>query len=75
MGFTLLPMCAKPFKFQAAWMEHHGFENFLVQHWQDNLPLVPTLQHLEEDLQKWNTEVFGDLFRRKRQIWARLKGV
>ena len=56
-------------------MEHHGFENFLVQHWQNNLALVPALQHLAGDLQKWNKKVFGNLFRRRRQIWARLNGV
>ena len=56
-------------------MEHHGFEKFLVQHWQNNLALVLALQHLAGDLQKWNKEMFGNLFRRKGQIWARLNGV
>jgi len=46
-----LPSRARPFKFQAVWTEHHSFKDFLVQHWQPNLPLVSALHHLTEDLQ------------------------
>ena len=66
---------ARPFRFQAVWMEHHNFEALLVQNWKPSLALVPALQHLAEDLQNWNKEVFGNLFRRKRKCSARLYGV
>jgi len=28
----------RPFKFQAVWMEHHNFKDFIIQHWHPNLP-------------------------------------
>jgi len=36
---------------------------------------MPKLSELAADLTKWNKEVFGNLFRRKRKLWARIEGV
>jgi len=56
-------------------MEHRNFKEFLHQKWQSQQPLVPSLTSLAVDLYRWNREVFGNLFRRKRKTWARLEGV
>jgi len=38
-------------------------------------PLVPKLSHLASNLSTWNKEVFGNLFKRKRTLWARIEGL
>ena len=75
IGLGVLRSNPKPFRFQAAWMEHRNFEEFLQHKWHSQLPLVTSLTYLAADLCSWNREVFGNLFRRKRKTWARLKGV
>jgi len=68
-------MNSRPFRFLTAWVEHADFEDFLHQHWNITSLLGPTLKYLATELTQWNREVFGNLFRRKRNIWARLQGV
>jgi len=36
---------------------------------------MPKLSELAVVLTTWNKEVFGNLFRRKRKLWARLEGI
>jgi len=74
-GFGGLHPKPKPFRFQAAWLEHCKFEEFLHQKWQPQQPLVSSLAALTKELCCWNREVFGNLFRRKRKTWARLEGI
>ena len=70
---TTLP--GKPFRFQAAWATHDQFEDVVKTNWNSPSPLMPKLTELALSMSKWNKEVFGNLFRRKRKIWARLAGV
>ncbi|KAJ8422962.1 hypothetical protein Cgig2_002711 [Carnegiea gigantea] len=49
-----------------AWTTPEGFDKVLQEHWLNNTALVPALQTLE---------VFGNLFRRKRKLWARIPGI
>ena len=75
MGFADIRHNPKPFRFQVAWMEHRQFDEFIHTQWRSTLPLGTALSKLSAALCDWNKEVFGNLFRRKRQAWARLKGV
>jgi len=64
-----------PFRFQAAWTTHDQFEEVVKHNWSTDIPLVPKLTKLANALSSWNKEVFGNLYRRKRKIWARLEGI
>jgi len=64
-----------PFRFQASWTTHAQFDEVVKTNWCTDVPLMPNLNNLANVLSRWNKEVFGNLFRRKRQIWARLEGI
>jgi len=74
-GFAPLPQSTKPFRFQVAWLSHNKFDEFLIQNWKSRMPMGQALGDLANNLQKWNKEIFGNLFRRKRKLWSQLEGV
>jgi len=55
--------------------KHVGFEKALHDNWTDNIAIVPALRSLFVVLNKWSREVFGNLLRRKRKLWARIQGI
>jgi len=73
-GYTPMHHFQRPFRFQAAWTTHENFTPFLTQHWDTNTPLYPLLTRVSKALVEWNNSVFGNLFHRKNQVWARLEG-
>ena len=74
-GFSSPVASRKRFKFQAAWLLHKGFEEFISRMWMASTPVNVTLKALTERLDIWNKETFGNLFRRKRNIWRRIVGI
>ncbi|XP_020225484.1 uncharacterized protein LOC109807377 [Cajanus cajan] len=65
-----------PFKFQAAWATHRGFEKIVKDAWTRSLPtLVNGLNAVMKEAIEFNRNVFGNIFSRKREVQARLKGV
>ncbi|XP_021748569.1 uncharacterized protein LOC110714370 [Chenopodium quinoa] len=74
-GFAPLQSLHRPFKFQASWLLHEKFQNFVKDKWEENSPLMPALSKLSSDLQNWNREVFGNIFKQKRSLLARIGGV
>jgi len=73
-GFVPLKQTIRPFKFQAAWLTHDNFTEFLKDTWNRDMPLYPHLYHFSVALSNWNREVFGNLYHRKKQLWNRLAG-
>lgn len=65
----------RPFKFQATWLTHEHFQEFLKDKWNPNNPLVPALANLAHELKNWNKEVFGNIFHQKKRLLARIVGV
>ncbi|CAL1388662.1 unnamed protein product [Linum trigynum] len=63
----------QPFRFLAAWLGHEDFRRFLEASWHPDLPLPTSLERLRDDLQSWNRRVFGNIFRRKRELAKRLR--
>ncbi|CAN1153186.1 LINE-1 retrotransposable element ORF2 protein [Linum perenne] len=63
----------RPFRFNAAWLSHDDFKPMLDRSWQARKDLCVSLQVLEEDCRKWNTDVFGNIFIRKRKLSNRLR--
>ncbi|XP_074287844.1 uncharacterized protein LOC141612999 [Silene latifolia] len=73
-GFAPLNSVQRPFRFQAAWMTHENFSEFIASNWDSNNNLVSQLSELSEKLQHWNGTVFGNIFRKKRVLMARIGG-
>ena len=65
----------KPFRFQVAWASHQQIEEVIRTNWSSSNRLVPKLHSLASALSLWNKESFGNLFQRKRKLWARIEGV
>ena len=65
----------RPFRFQAAWVTHYQFEEFVKNNWNPQDPLLRNLQCLASKLTSWNREVFGNLYSRKRRLWNRIIGI
>jgi len=74
-GFSREHMSNLPFRFQAAWASHGQFEEVIKHSWSNDMPLAPKLNNLAQALSRWNKEVFGNLYRRKRKLWARIEGI
>lgn len=45
------------------------------QQWEGDAPITLTLHELSIGTSKWNKEVFKNLFRKKRTLWARIQGM
>ncbi|CAN1160243.1 Transposon TX1 uncharacterized 149 kDa protein [Linum perenne] len=63
----------RPFRFNAAWLSHDDFKPMLDRSWQARKDLCVSLQVLAEDCKKWNADVFGNIFVRKRTLSNRLR--
>ena len=65
----------KPFLFQTMWMLHPDFPRVVQQAWAEDRALHIATSDFIDKAKKWNVEVFGNLFARKRKVLARLNGV
>lgn len=74
-GFAPISALNKPFWFQAAWMTHEQFDDFVKNKWSNEIPLVPFLKTFSHELQSWNKEVFHNIFQKKRELFARIGGI
>lgn len=63
------------FCFETAWSSHPEFSAFVTSRWNNNTTLTANLTYLVSNLKYWNQEVFGNIFRRKNQLMARIKGI
>ncbi|XP_074315711.1 uncharacterized protein LOC141651919 [Silene latifolia] len=73
-GFVPLNSINKPFRFQACWMTHENFKDFIEESWPTGGNFLSRLELLSTKLKNSNSEVFGDIFRRKRSLIARIGG-
>ncbi|PWA44555.1 hypothetical protein CTI12_AA523610 [Artemisia annua] len=74
-GLVPPPRGHKPFRFLSAWLTHENFETFVKTTWRNDIPIVLFLKKFAEDQQEWNKTKFGNIFRKKRHLWARIAGV
>ncbi|XP_021812414.1 uncharacterized protein LOC110755503 [Prunus avium] len=66
----------RPFRFEAMWMQHESFKDFIGQRWgQISGSAMDKSYGLIESLKLWNRSVFGHLKQRKARILARLAGI
>ncbi|CAN1153189.1 hypothetical protein LINPERHAP2_LOCUS19244 [Linum perenne] len=58
----------KPFRFLSAWLSHSSFNFFVKNKWGASLELSYALDDLSSQLKKWNKNVFGNIFKRKKRL-------
>lgn len=63
------------FKFLGPWLDHPNFKNQLNNAWRSSSSWSENITRLSDNLKTWNSEVFGNIFKRKRRILARLEGI
>lgn len=67
---------AKSFHFQAAWISHPNYEGLVQSTWNESPGnAMFKLKKIEDKSLIFNKEIFGNIFRKKRRIEARLRGV
>ncbi|CAL1406444.1 unnamed protein product [Linum trigynum] len=69
------PTTDRPFRFEAAWLTHTNFKDFVGSAWEGNAPLHSALASLAGSLREWNINVFGHIKKKKNRLLARLKGL
>ncbi|KAK9922738.1 hypothetical protein M0R45_031185 [Rubus argutus] len=67
---------ATPFRFQAMWMSHNEFAPYVGNTWKSSSgTFVEKITALSTALQEWNNNTFGNIFKRKKHLLARLGGI
>lgn len=60
-----------PFRLKTIWCRHSDFINIVKHCWNDN-DLVTTQSSFKDKVIKWKNDTFGDIFKKKKRILARL---
>jgi len=78
LRFGGLPLARgpRPFRFEAAWIDHEEYANFVSNSWSSsNHNITASLDKVRENSINFNKEVFGNIFQRKKHNEKRLKGI
>jgi hypothetical protein len=78
LRFGGLPLARgpRPFRFKAAWIDHEDYADLVDRAWKSsNHNTVNALCKVRENSIIFNHEVFGNIFKRKKRVESRLKGV
>ncbi|XP_019152267.1 PREDICTED: uncharacterized protein LOC109149075 [Ipomoea nil] len=66
----------RPYRFEAAWLTHDDYKRIWKTAWKDRGGnVVEAIDEVTRLSKQWNEEVFGNIFKRKRQLQARLQGI
>lgn len=65
----------KPFHFLTAWLMDHSFISLVAKEWRDSEGYFQAAHVFVDKVSKWNRDNFGNIFKRKRRILARLNGI
>ena len=68
-------VCRRPFRFEAAWLQHSNFQELLSASWDRDIDTREALARLGATLRKWNKEVFGNVQRRKEELVMKIKDI
>lgn len=67
---------ARPFRFRAAWLFHKDFPSIVQSAWIKGNHRVPiSLDSVRKYALEFNENVFGNIFKRKRKLEARIRGL
>lgn len=56
-------------------MSHPLFPGLVSESWGRDLGLKINVEKLTRDIMVWNKDIFGNIFRRKNRVEARLRGI
>lgn len=66
----------RPFRLESTWFSHFGFKDMLSFNWHNcDDDHTTAILKLAESARRWNNNIFGNLFRNKIRVLARLNGV
>lgn len=65
----------RPFRFEAVWLQHSEFKNFLHRNWSTQGNIKAELGVLEPKLIRWNEDVFGHIRQKKNKLMRRIEGI
>jgi len=66
----------RPFRFEASWITPPDYQSVVERSWENNRPSpVTTLNHVRNDSLIFNSEVFGNIRKRKTILKKRIKGL
>ena len=65
----------RPFRFEMAWCTHNAFPKLMDNTWKNEAELSHNLNVFTEEVKKWNQSYFGNIFKIKRVLVARINGV
>ncbi|KAL7166943.1 hypothetical protein ACSBR2_037579 [Camellia fascicularis] len=75
-GMHQLNPLNRPFRFEAAWMTHPGLIDVINSSWTNmNHNLIDSTADFTCKVKEWNRVVFGNIFKRKRHLLARIEGL
>lgn len=67
---------SRSFRFQAAWVSHEDFAQVVRNAWTKGDKVVPnSLENVKNDALVFNSEVFGNIFRKKKKLEVRIRGI
>ncbi|XP_019159704.1 PREDICTED: uncharacterized protein LOC109156318 [Ipomoea nil] len=66
----------KPFRFEAAWLTREDYKDVWKKAWSIHPHnVVGAINEVTNLSKKWNEDVFGNIFKRKRLLQARIQGI
>lgn len=65
----------KPFRLEVAWLIRPDYDSIWTSAWNDNRSFSDGLADIIRNSKTWNMENFGNIFRCKRLLQARIKGL
>ena len=65
----------KPFRFHTMWLLHPRFPKVVEEAWSGNRSFPLAIFDFTTKVKKWNSEIFGNIFARKRKVLVRFGGV
>ncbi|XP_057452996.1 uncharacterized protein LOC130744851 [Lotus japonicus] len=65
----------RPFRFMSCWLTDNRFPHVVSHAWRNNSDWASASECFKRDVTEWNSQVFGDVFRRKSRLMKRLEGI
>ena len=72
---NLAPTSVKSFWFLAPWLTDERFQPFVENNWKRNLNCTNAAIDFINKLGNWNKDIFGNIFKRKKELLARIGGM
>ncbi|KAI9107936.1 hypothetical protein K1719_020809 [Acacia pycnantha] len=65
----------RPFRFLAPWISHPEFPSLVNRIWNSESDLLTCIDKFTASAQRWNSEIFGSIGKRKRRLLNRIRGI